>query len=122
MAARFRRQFSVEIFLPTVDGGGGAIELQTFQAIKARLADRYGGVTAHLQAPAEGLWSDKGRMDDDQVVILEVMVDELDPAEWAGLQGELEAQFEQQEILIRASEVQRLAKRRPQSTGSPRRS
>jgi hypothetical protein len=44
----------------------------------------------------------------DRIVIVEVMVDKIDSDWWSGYRGRLEAEFAQQEILIRSYSCEQL--------------
>ena len=80
-----------------------------FDAVRAELADRHGGVTAYLRSPAVGLWEDdEGECVRDDVLLFEVMVDAIDRSWWFDYRRELERRFAQDEILLRASSVERL--------------
>jgi hypothetical protein len=73
------------------------------------LTDAHGGVTAYTRAPATGLWErESGETVRDQVVVYEVMVEQLDQDWWDNLRRGLEAQFAQEELVIRAHSIQRL--------------
>jgi hypothetical protein len=99
----------VELLLPLRDNEGNAFPRATLDAVRHELTERFGGVTAHLRAPAAGAWKDEGGdVDHDDVVIVEVMANELDRAWWAGYRRALEERFRQDEIVIRATEIERL--------------
>jgi hypothetical protein len=99
----------IEIFLPLRDRDGRPFPAPTYDVIKAALADRFGGVTAFVRAPAEGVWKpDAGHEVHDEIAIFEVMTETLDAGWWRDYRADLERQFEQDEILIRAYEVTRL--------------
>ena len=99
----------VEIFLPLRDGEGTPFPRASLDRVRHELTERFGGVTAHLRAPAAGAWKDdEGEVERDDVVIVEVVVDELDRGWWAGYRRELEARFRQDEVLVRATPCERL--------------
>jgi len=93
----------IEVFVPKSADSGE--RLSSFQNM---LLQQFGGVTAYSRAPAKGVEVEDGKQVDDEIVILEVMTDSLDRAWWSSLRGQLERDFGQREILIRASEVQQL--------------
>ena len=101
-------RYCVEIFLPLAGADGVPHPRQRFEALKARLVDRFGGLTAFTRTPAEGLWAEGSGVDRDQVVIFEVMTESLDPDWWAGLRCDLQDAFRQQEVVIRGHEIRRL--------------
>ena len=99
----------VQIFLPAFAPDGAPFPKAMFDAVRAELAGRFGGVTAYLRSPAVGLWEDEdGECVRDDVMLFEVMVDALDNDWWRAYRHELEARFRQDEILVRASTVERL--------------
>lgn len=99
----------VQILLPVYDNEGRAFGREAFARVREELTERFGGVTAHLRSPAEGAWRDPGGgVDRDDVVILEVMADELDRGWWAEYKAELEERFRQDEVVVRATEMERL--------------
>ena len=101
--------YCVEILLPLAGEDGRPHPGAAFEALKARLVDRFGGMTAFTRSPAEGLWDGPGQgVDRDRIVIFEVMAAEIDAAWWSGLRRELERDFRQQEVVIRAHEIRRL--------------
>jgi hypothetical protein len=93
----------IEVFLPLKTGSGTSIEPEIIQAIVEGLADRFGGATAFTRMPADGLWKDGDSIQTDRIVIVEVMVNDVDEPWWKVYRRKLEAQFEQDEVLIRVS-------------------
>jgi hypothetical protein len=67
------------------------------QTERERLVERSGGMTAHTQAPAKGLWKDKSGTEKDDLVIFEVMVKRLDRPWWKSYRRQLEKKFKQKE-------------------------
>lgn len=98
----------VEILLPLTQRDGSPQPAEHFRLVRTELVDRFGGVTAFTRAPAEGLWDDGGHVERDQIVTLEVMVDELDRGWWADYRVLLEQRFEQDEVAIAATAIERL--------------
>jgi hypothetical protein len=99
----------IEILLPLRRRDGSPQPKALFGETRRELVERFGGLTAFTRAPAEGLWeAEEGEVESDAIVIFEVMADELDPNWWARYRGELERRFKQDEVVIRASETQRL--------------
>lgn len=56
---------------------------------------------AYYQAPAEGLWRQGAESHNDDIVIFEVMVEEIDLANWHERRTELERRFRQDKVIIR---------------------
>jgi hypothetical protein len=99
----------VQILLPLSDNDGNPFPRAMVDEVRHTLTERFGGVTAHLRAPAAGAWKDDdGGVARDDVVIVEVVADDLDRAWWAGYRRTLESRFRQDEILIRATAIERL--------------
>jgi len=90
--------YLVQLLLPRYD-----------EAVARELTERFGGMTAYARAPAKGEWKPApGETVRDDIVVYEVMVAELDRAWWSGYRGELERRFAQDELVVRALEIERL--------------
>ena len=99
----------VQFLLPLYDNSGQRFANARFVQVTDELTDRYGGVTAYLRSPAQGSWRERGgAVDRDEVVMFEVMVDDLDRAWWAQYRKTLEQRFAQDELVVRASALERL--------------
>lgn len=98
----------VEILLPLRDPDGRRFDAAPYAKVREELVGRFGGLTAFARSPAEGLWDDGGGVERDEIVIFEVMADALDRGWWTAFRQRLEALFEQDEIVVRASAVERL--------------
>ena len=48
--------FLMRFYLPLRDNAGEAFPPRMFREVEDELSRRFGGVTAHLEAPASGLW------------------------------------------------------------------
>ena len=102
--------YLIQMLLPVRDESGNAFPRAYYDTLARDLTERFGGVTAHTRAPAAGLWEEpSGEKVRDDVVIYEVMADTLDERWWSETRKRLEAQFEQQELVIRAHEIKRLS-------------
>jgi hypothetical protein len=97
----------VQLLLPLYANDGARIPRAEFDRVREELTSRFGGLTAHSRAPAEGLWKDEPRdaPTRDEIVIYEVMVDALDRAWWEQYRRELERRFRQEQLVIRAQEI-----------------
>jgi hypothetical protein len=93
----------IQLLLPLTDNDGRPFPDAVLEAVKKKLVDRFGGVTAYGRAPAEGVWSRGPReRQHDDLVIVEVMAPEIDEAWWAAFKEKLETELGQEEIVIRA--------------------
>lgn len=95
----------IQLLLPTgpagATDGDGAVG-QT----RRELVERFGGVTAYLRTPAQGVWtSPEGGRAHDEVVMVEVVADTFDRAWWREYAGRLARRFAQQTIHVRAVQV-----------------
>jgi hypothetical protein len=102
--------FLVQLLLPLYDNSGQRFPNARFAQVTDELTDRYGGVTAYLRSPAEGSWREgsRGTVDKDEVVMFEVMVDDLDRVWWSRYRETLEERFAQEELVVRATAMERL--------------
>ena len=102
-------RYLIQILLPLNDNDGKPFGPDVFGETRAELTERFGGLTAHMRAPARGLWkTDDGAVTRDDIAILEVMATELDGPWWSAYRQRLELRFRQDEIVIRALGVQPL--------------
>jgi hypothetical protein len=90
-----------QILLPRADNAGQPFAREDFDRVKEELAADFEGVTAYLQAPAEGLWREGGQTDNDDIVIFEVMAEEIDLQDWRRRRTELERRVRQDKVIIR---------------------
>lgn len=96
-----------EIFLPTADKAGHPWPRSLFEEVRGELTDRFGGVTAFLRAPGQGLWrSTSGDVQEDDIAVIEVMCDHVDREWWSVYRRRLENQFDQDVVLIRVSSAE----------------
>ena len=93
----------VEVLLPVTEHSVSRINL-----VRDELRAKFGGLTIYINSPADGLWEEDGEVERDRIVVAEVMTDELERRWWATYRKRLEARFEQEEIVIRCSVIERL--------------
>ncbi len=99
----------VQILLPLYDNEKRPFARAEFERVRRELTERFGGVTAYLRSPAEGAWKDDaGDVSRDDLVIYEVMCDALERDWWARYCEDLARRFRQEELVVRASLVERL--------------
>lgn len=94
----------VEILLPLTK----TLTREKLDSIRTELTNRFGGVTLHSNAPAEGLWSDNGNIERDCIVVAEVMTETLDRTWWTQFRKRLEHQLAEDEIVVRATQIEQL--------------
>ena len=92
----------IQILLPLYDNQQRPVDPALHEEVKRTIAQKFGGLTAYTRSPAEGRWSQGGAEVKDEIVVYEIMTSALDAGWWEEYRHALEAQFEQQEIVIRA--------------------
>ena len=101
--------YLIQLLLPVRSESGEPFPRAYYDDLAHELTDRFGGVTAYTRAPAAGLWEEpSGEKVRDDVVVYEVMAEALDETWWAGVRTRLEAQFQQEEMVIRSHGIRRL--------------
>jgi len=100
--------YLVELFLPVTDNDGRRFDDTLFATIREELTDRFGGVTVFSRAPAKGVTAEGGEPVHDDIIVMEVMADELDRGWWKNYRKQLEQKLKQDEILIRATQIEKL--------------
>ncbi|MFN4141778.1 hypothetical protein [Aestuariivirga sp.] len=98
--------YLARFYLPLRDNEGEPFPTLMFRVVEAELSRHFGGVTAHLESPASGLWREKGKTHADEVVIFEVIVEDLDRWWWTSYRERLERDFRQKRILLTLQPVE----------------
>ena len=99
----------VQILLPLYDNRGLEQDPNLFARTRSELTERFGGMTAHMRAPARGLWkTDDGEVERDDIVIFEVLAESLDRGWWQDYRAQLEARFAQEVVIVRAMRIETL--------------
>lgn len=99
----------VQLFLPLYGNDGERLPKALFDEARRELTERFGGMTAFMRAPALGLWEDAaGDVRRDEVVLFEVVADTLDREWWCAYRRTLERRFGQDELMLRATAIERL--------------
>jgi hypothetical protein len=99
----------VQLLLPLYDGDGEPFAQAHYEDVSRELTERFGGLTAYVRAPAQGLWKERpGETRRDDIVVYEVMVEALDAGWWLRYREGLERRFHQDELVVRAQEIRRL--------------
>jgi hypothetical protein len=95
----------VQFYVPLQSARHPGARAADLAQLQQELTREFGGVTAFVSQPAEGLWQpDTEQPVRDSVVLFEVMVENLDRARWAEWRRTLEHRFGQHHLLIRAIE------------------
>ncbi len=99
--------YLVQILLPRVTGDDAAQDAR-FARTRSELVAKFEGVTAYVRSSAVGLWTaPDGRVERDEVVMVEVLADEFDRDWWRDYERPLDARFVQEEIHVRALPAER---------------
>jgi hypothetical protein len=98
----------LQILLPVRDNEGKPFGPHPFEEVAWTLSKKFGGITSYSRAPAEGRWETSGRMQHDDVMVIEVMTAELDKTWWREFRKDLEAKFRQTQIIVRAQPIELL--------------
>lgn len=101
--------YLVQILLPLFDNAGDPFPHREYLVVRDKLTQRFGGITAFVRSPAEGLWKETETSTvRDEIIIYEVMTEELDRDWWATYKKELAARFRQELLIVRVSRVELL--------------
>lgn len=100
----------IQILIPVFDNAGQRFDQSLFAGVRTELTERFGGLTAFVQSPALGLWKDEasGTTTRDDMILIEVMSDRFELSWWSAYRTELERNFRQDEIVVRAIACQRV--------------
>jgi hypothetical protein len=98
----------IQLLLP-LSGASRADSLALLAETRRELAAQFSGLTAYLRSPAKGLWTaPDGRMEQDEVVMVEVVADAFDRAWWRAYTATLAKRFRQESIHLRSLPVELL--------------
>lgn len=100
--------YLIQFLLPLYDNQKRPYPHADYDRIFQELTGKFGGVTAYPRSPAQGAWKAGGQVQYDDVVVFEVMADALDRAWWKDFRENLQKRFRQDEILLRASQVEQI--------------
>ena len=76
---------------------------------RTELVERFGGLTAYIQAPAQGIWTaPSGQREIDEIVMVEILVERFDRSWWRSYVDTLARRFQQDTIHVRALQVELL--------------
>lgn len=99
----------VQILLPLYTPNHTPFPKVYFIELKKELSETFGGLTAYNRSPADGMWKDEHEQTiREDIIVYEIMVDDLEKLWWKNFKKELVKKFQQQEIIIRASNIQLL--------------
>ena len=101
--------YLVQILLPLYDNQHQAFPRAHFDKVRTELTEHFGGVTAFLRSPAVGLWKeDDEKVTRDDVVMFQVTIESIDREWWSPYRHNLENRFQQDEVLVVATEIEKL--------------
>jgi hypothetical protein len=103
-----QQNWLIEILLPATFNDGRPLPPDMLGRIRGDLVERFGGLTAFTRSPAEGVWVDEGAAHHDDIIVLEIMTEEVDRTWWRAWRDRMEAQLDQEEIVVRARKIERL--------------
>lgn len=95
----------IQLLVPLNDNDNNRFPKEVFIGIKEQLLDKFKGVTAFSQSPAEGLWNDGTDVQKDQIILYEIMTEDINKEWWESFVRDLEHNLKQEKILLRWSEI-----------------
>jgi len=98
--------YLIQLLLPAVVAQPDDSSSDPVARTRRELVEAFGGLTAYLRTPAQGVWTspDGGRAHDD-VVMVEVVAEKIDRGWWREYTQRLARRFEQEAIHVRALQV-----------------
>ena len=100
--------YLIQLLLPLRDNEKRSIPAEHFNAVRTDLTRRFGGVTAFIRAPAKGLWEEDEELHQDDVVMFEIIAENFAKDWWRQYRTQLQHLFKQKEVLIWATNVEKL--------------
>jgi hypothetical protein len=96
----------IQILLPLA--GGKRFPAHKFEHLAQKLTKKFGGATTFTRSPAEGRWKSGRATEHDDIAVIEVMTETLEREWWTDLRERLEREFDQDEIIMRCQQIERL--------------
>lgn len=104
-----KKDYQVQLFIPLQDENGKPFPQKYLNALSTELKEKFGGLTVYSRSPATGQWkADAEKTQTDQLIIYEVLLSNPDNSYWTKLKTRLEKQFDQEELLVLITKVQKL--------------
>ena len=100
--------YLIQVLLPVRDNNQIPFDRKDFEQVSAELTEQFGGATAFVRSPAEGLWAKDDGTQFDEVIIIETMTDTLDEGWWSSYRQQLEKRFRQEAIVMRSQAIRTL--------------
>jgi hypothetical protein len=98
--------YLIQVLLPVTTAEGPVGEALLIRT-RDELVAAYGGVTAYLHTPAQGVWTGpSGGRDYDQMVLVEVLTPRLERPWWRSYAVTLAQRFQQDVIHVRATRTE----------------
>ena len=98
--------FLIQLLLPPIEPHGASADAAVAET-RRELVEVFGGLTAYVRAPAEGVWTaPDGRRERDAVVMVEVVAPAFDRGWWRAYAARLQARFAEEAIHVRALRVE----------------
>lgn len=98
----------IQILLPLTDDAGERFPAEAFERLARELTEKFGGVTSFTRTPADGRWKTVEATEHDDIAVIEVMAETVERDWWVALRRRLEREFNQEEVVIRCHQTERL--------------
>jgi hypothetical protein len=98
----------IQLLLPTTfpDGTASQDATEALSATRRELSETFTGLTAYVRSPAKGTWTAAdGKVEQDDVVMVEVVTERFDRAWWRTYAETLAARFRQEVVHVRAISI-----------------
>jgi hypothetical protein len=97
----------IQLLLPVTTATSDPDADERVRQTRRELVDAFGGITAYLRTPAQGVWtSPQGDRESDAVVMVEIVTGHFDRTWWQPYAAALAARFDQEVIHVRALAVE----------------
>ena len=99
--------YLVQILLPLYDNQKEPFPEEYYTVLSTSLISKFGGLTAYSNSPATGLWKEHPQKTvKDKIITYEVMTESIEPDWWKTFREHLEQKFQQESIIIRATQIE----------------
>jgi hypothetical protein len=98
--------YLIQLLLPAIVAQPDDSSSDPVARTRRELVEAFGGLTAYLRTPAQGVWtSPEGGRERDDVVMVEVVAERFDRGWWRQYSDRLAQRFAQDAIHVRALQI-----------------
>lgn len=98
--------YQIQLLLSLYNNEGKAFPSSHYEKVKLFFNDKFGGITMYTRTSVVGLWKESPHSTvKDELIIYEILSDQLEKDFWQHYKSDLQSLFQQEEMVIKACEI-----------------